>query len=130
MKTQLQNRENHSEVAARHEWRQQWCCNTASGSNAASDRVTMSWEVANQSAKVFEWKWSEWEWEWEVSKLLNFRVFSAKQWLKDLTTSIFFKKKIDVNEVNSTSIFQTAVEFSLHSSVTSIFGKINIIKVC
>ena len=45
--------------------------------------------------------------------------------------NIDFFKKTDVNEVNSTSVFQkTNVEFSLCSSVTSIFGKTNVIKVC
>ena len=66
------------------------------GSNVAYDGVRVSWEVANQSVKVFKWEWSEWEWkcwEWEISKVLNFRVFGTRQWLKDLTTSIFLIKK-------------------------------------
>ena len=115
----VENYESHIEVATCHDWGRQWRCSTIRGSIIADEGVKVPREVANQSAKAFEWEWSEWEWkwwEWEVSKLVNFKVFGAKQWLKDFTTSVLFFKKTDVNEVTSTSVFQkTNVEFSLCS---------------
>ena len=100
---QFQNCESNNKVAAHQEWQRQWCCSATRGCNVDGDGVRVPWEVANKSAKAFEWEW----WEWEVSKLLSFRVFDARQWLKDPTTSIFLKK-INVNKVT-----QTDVEFSL-----------------